>query len=260
MHADLSICADSANRAQPARDTAPRGRRNGRRRSRQLRRGCSCSSPPGIRRPVASQVSWMALNRYQAIARRTGLPRLTQWMRPSVRAILGDADQLPTSSPIAALVSGRARSRRQDRRRVRGARPAMVRPHLANRSVALLPGSLDRRRLSTSVLIRYVKAALARAPEPASAAAVNQDLAGSPPLAALTSRQTSCWVASPRSPPRIRELHGYRIVINAWAPSCGPCRSEFRSVRLGLCPVRAPGHVPRGRHRRGRRRRAHVPR
>ena len=82
--------------------------------------------------------------------------------------------------------------------------------------------------LSTSVLIRYVKAALARAPEPASAAAVNQDLAGSPPLAALHQQADQLLGGEPALATRIRALHGYPIVINAWAPSCGPCRSEFR--------------------------------
>ena len=137
--------ARAADHPEPARDAASRGRRDRRARPRATPRGCSCSSPPGIRRPAASPASSMRSTGYEAIAARTGLPQLTAVDEASVEPSSATRDQLPARSAAAAVVSGRDRSQRQGRRWLRGAGPAMVRADLADRSAPLLPRGLDRR-------------------------------------------------------------------------------------------------------------------
>ncbi len=83
--------------------------------------------------------------------------------------------------------------------------------------------------LSRPTLERQVLAALARAPKgPPSAAAVQAELAGSPPpLAAVHAQASQLLEGEPALAARIRSLRGYPIVVNAWGSWCAPCRAEF---------------------------------
>ena len=82
---------------------------------------------------------------------------------------------------------------------------------------------------SRTTLDRAVRAALTRAPAgPATAAAAQRELAGSPaPLAALHQQASRLLGSTAALQARIKALRGYPIVINAWASWCTPCRSEF---------------------------------
>jgi cytochrome oxidase Cu insertion factor (SCO1/SenC/PrrC family)/thiol-disulfide isomerase/thioredoxin len=82
---------------------------------------------------------------------------------------------------------------------------------------------------STKTLIARVREALAYAgPTPATPAAAQVQLAGSPPaLAALHKQADQVLGSEPALAARVRALRGYPIVINAWASWCVPCQKEF---------------------------------
>jgi cytochrome oxidase Cu insertion factor (SCO1/SenC/PrrC family)/thiol-disulfide isomerase/thioredoxin len=168
-----------------------------------------------------------ALNGYAAAARRLGLPPLTAVdeasVEPSSQTLTDFLKRLPQplSYPTAIDRTGRV----ADGYQVLGV-PWFV---VTSRTGQILyyrevsTGGWP----NTKTLISYVRAALARAPKTPPAGAQTK-LAQSPPALAALQKQANQVVGSePDLQSRIRALHGYPIVINAWASWCAPCRAEF---------------------------------
>jgi thiol-disulfide isomerase/thioredoxin len=166
-----------------------------------------------------------ALNAYQSAASAQRLPRLTAVdeasVEPSPTALPAFMAELPKplEYPVAVDRSGRL----ADGYEVQG-QPWLVLTSPTGRILWYWQVSTSGWP-SPSGLIRQVRNALARAPR---TAPNQQALAGSPaPLAALHSQAGQLLGGQNSLAARIRALHGYPIVLNAWASWCTPCKSEF---------------------------------
>ncbi len=173
-----------------------------------------------------------ALDRYQsaAAAPRAKLPRLTAIDEGSVEASANALGRFlaqlpsPVSFPVAIDHSGRV----ADGYQVQG-QPWFVLTSPAGQ--ILWYWNIDTQGWPTQTkLIADIRAALAGAPRaPATPAAVQQQLRGSPaPLAALHDQAGLLLGSQTALTARIHALHGYPIVLNAWASWCQPCAQEFK--------------------------------
>jgi cytochrome c biogenesis protein CcmG/thiol:disulfide interchange protein DsbE len=170
-----------------------------------------------------------ALNAYQSAAARQRLPALTAideaTVEPSPGALPSFLARLPhpLGYPVAIDPTGRIADGYgvQDE-------PWFVLTSAAGRILWYYDVSTSGW-LSRAALARQIRNALARVPEgPPNAAAVQADLAGSPPpLAAIHAEANQLLGGEPALAARIRSLRGYPIVVNAWASWCEPCRAEF---------------------------------
>jgi cytochrome oxidase Cu insertion factor (SCO1/SenC/PrrC family)/thiol-disulfide isomerase/thioredoxin len=174
-----------------------------------------------------------ALDRYAAQSHRNKLPALTAVDEGSVEPSPGALGSLlgslprPLSYPVGIDTSGRV----ADGYEVQG-QPWFVLTSATGK--ILWYWNVDTQGwLSTAKLVAQVRAALSKAPAtPTGTAAVSQALAGSPaPLAALHQQASRLLGSDAALTARIHALHGYPIVINAWASWCVACRTEFNLFR-----------------------------
>ena len=167
-----------------------------------------------------------ALNRYQALATSTGLPKLTAVDEASVEPNLSTVTDFlhrlpqPLSYPVAIDRSGRI----ADGYEVLGV-PWFV---LISPTGRILYYGRYRPRAGRAPPSSPVRPRRARPRTKGSSRA--------PPRSSpahrrrwhrFTTRQGSCSVGSTALAARLRALRGYPVVINAWASWCAPCREEF---------------------------------
>ncbi len=170
-----------------------------------------------------------ALNSYEPSAARDRLPALTAVdeasVEPSISALPSFLHKLsvPLKYPVAIDQSGRMADGYgvQDE-------PWFVLISAAGRLLWYYDVSTSGW-LGRAALEKQVRDALAKASNgPPNAAAVQSDLAGSPPaLASIHADANQLLGGEPALAARIRSLRGYPIVLNAWGAWCAPCRAEF---------------------------------
>jgi protein SCO1/2 len=174
-----------------------------------------------------------ALNRYAATAAGTGLPGPTAVdegsVEPSRSALSDFLAGLPRrpSYPVGVDTTGRL----ADGYEVEG-QPWFV--LASGQGTILWYWNVDTQGwLSTAKLAAHVRAALAKTPAaPTAAAAVSRALSASPaPLAALHQQAGRLLGSDAALTARVKALHGYPIVVNAWASWCPSCRTEFNLFR-----------------------------
>jgi cytochrome oxidase Cu insertion factor (SCO1/SenC/PrrC family)/thiol-disulfide isomerase/thioredoxin len=162
------------------------------------------------------------LNRYQAVAKRTGLPLLASVDEGAVEppgALSAFLRTLPRSLsyPVAIDTNGRI----ADGYEVEGQPWLMVTS--ANGAILWYWSVAALGWPSTSRLVTDVRAALARV-QPA----LSRSRSAAPPALAALHRQAARVVGTDAGlATRIRDLRGYPVVLNVWASWCAPCRAEF---------------------------------